>query len=72
MERARRSRTAKWRSTCRNTTRDFGSRRAIAQQMRRIALIMRRYLPEGAADVHSIVITFGSGHETTREEVKLP
>jgi hypothetical protein len=40
--------------------------------MRRIALIMRRHLPEGAADVHSIVITFGSGHETTREEVKLP
>jgi hypothetical protein len=33
---------------------------------------MRDYLPEGAADVHSVVIIFGSGHEATREEVKLP
>ena len=33
---------------------------------------LRHYLLEGVTDVHSAVIIFGSGHEATREEVKLP
>jgi hypothetical protein len=51
--------------------RDFGRRKAIAQQIRRMALILRHYLPEGAANVGSVVIVFGSGEVATREEVKL-
>jgi hypothetical protein len=52
--------------------RDFGSRKAIAQQIRRMALIVRHHLPEGAADVHSVVIIFGPLNAATRVEVKLP
>lgn len=52
--------------------RDFGSRRAIAKQIQRIALIVRNFLPDRAADVHTVVIIFGSGNVATREEVKLP
>jgi outer membrane protein OmpA-like peptidoglycan-associated protein len=52
--------------------RDFASRKAIAQQIRRMALIVRHNLPEGAADVHSVVIFFGSDNAATRAEVKLP
>jgi hypothetical protein len=51
---------------------DFSSRRAIAGQIRRIALILRNYLPDRAKDVRVIVIIFGSGNFATREEVKLP
>ena len=51
---------------------DFSSRRAIAGQIRRIALILRNYLPDHAKDVRAIVIIFGSGSSATREEVKLP
>ena len=60
MERARGSRTGKVEIDLpQYDARGFGSRRAIAQQMRRTALIMRDYLPEGAADVNSVVIIFG-------------
>jgi len=52
--------------------RDFGSRRTIAKEIRRMALILRHYLPEGGAGVHTVVILFGSGDVSTREEVKLP
>jgi hypothetical protein len=51
---------------------DFGSRRAIAGQIRRIALILRNYLPDRAKGVRSIVVIFGSGNLATREEAKLP
>jgi len=51
---------------------DFSSRRAIAGQIRRIALIIRNYLPDRARDVRAIVIIFGSGNLATREEVRLP
>jgi hypothetical protein len=51
---------------------DFSSRRAIAGQIRRIALILRNYLPDHAKDVHTIVVIFGSGNFATREELKLP
>jgi hypothetical protein len=51
---------------------DFSSRRAIAGRIRRIALILRNYLPDHAKDVHTIVIIFGSGNFATREEFKLP
>jgi len=51
---------------------DFGSRRAVAGQIRRIALVLRNYLPDRAKDVRAIVIIFGSGNFATREEVKLP
>jgi hypothetical protein len=51
---------------------DFSSRKAVAGQIRRIALILRNYLPDRAKDVRAIVIIFGSGNIATREEVKLP
>jgi len=51
---------------------DFSSRKAIAGQIRRIALIIRNYLPDRARDVRAIVIIFGSGNLATREEVRLP
>jgi hypothetical protein len=51
---------------------DFSSRKPIAEQIRRIALTLRNYLPEHAKDVRTIVIIFGSGNNATREEIKLP
>jgi hypothetical protein len=51
---------------------DFGSRKAVAGQIRRIALILRNYLPDHAKDVRTIVVIFGSGNFATREEIKLP
>ena len=51
---------------------DFSSRRAVAGQIRRIALVLRNYLPDRAKDVRAIVIIFGSGNRATREEVNLP
>jgi hypothetical protein len=51
---------------------DFSSRKAVAGQIRRIALVLRNYLPDRAKDVRAIVIIFGSGKFATREEVKLP
>ncbi len=51
---------------------DFGSRRAIAGEIRRIALILRNFLPDRAKDVRTIVVIFGSGGFATREDVKLP
>jgi len=51
---------------------DFNSRRAVAGQIRRIALVLRNYLPDRAKDVRAIVIIFGYGKFATREEVKLP
>lgn len=52
--------------------RDFGGRKAVAAQIRRIALIIRNHLPGNAQNVRTIVIVFGSGNFATREEVKLP
>jgi hypothetical protein len=52
--------------------RDFSSRKAIAGEIRRIALILRNHLPDRAKDVRTIVIFFGSGNSLTREEVTLP
>jgi hypothetical protein len=73
MERARRSHTGYVKLNLpQYDPRDFGSRKAIAQQIRRMALIVRHYLPEGAADVHSVVIIFGPLNAATRVEVKLP
>ena len=73
MERARRSHAAGVEIDLpQYDARDLGSRGAIAQQIRRMALIIRHYLPEGAADVRSVFIIFGSGREATWEEVRLP
>jgi hypothetical protein len=73
IEQARRSRTAWVRLDLSSyDARDFGSRKAIAGEIRRIALILRNYLPDRANGVHTIVIVFGSGNAATREEVKLP
>jgi hypothetical protein len=73
MERARRSR-APWVKIDfpQYGSGDFSSRRAIAGQIQRIALIIRNYLPDRAKDVRAIVIFFGSGNLATREEVRLP
>jgi hypothetical protein len=51
---------------------DFSSRRAIAGEIRRIALILRNYLPDRAKDVRTIVIIFGSGNFATRAQVNIP
>jgi hypothetical protein len=51
---------------------DLSSRKAIAGQIRRLAVILRNYLPDRAKDVRTIVVIFGSGNFATREEVKLP
>jgi hypothetical protein len=51
---------------------DFSSRKPIAAQIRRMALIVRNYLHEHAKDVRTVVIIFGSGNIATREEIKLP
>jgi hypothetical protein len=51
---------------------DFSSRKAIAAQIGKIALMLRNFLPDQAKDVRTIVIFFGSGNYATREEVKLP
>jgi hypothetical protein len=51
---------------------DLSSRRAIAGQIRRIALVLRNYLPDHAKGVRTIVVIFGSGNFATREEIKLP
>jgi outer membrane protein OmpA-like peptidoglycan-associated protein len=73
MDRARRSRAGFVKIDLpQYDARDFGSRKAIAQQIRRMALIVRHHLPEGAADVRTVVIFFGSDNAATREEVKLP
>jgi hypothetical protein len=73
MERARRSRLAWVKIDLpQYGSGDFSSRKAIAGQIRRIALILRNYLPDSAKDVRAIVIIFGSGNFATREEVNLP
>jgi hypothetical protein len=51
---------------------DGSSRRAIAGEIRRIALILRNYLPDRAAGVNTVVIIFGSANLAVREEVRLP
>jgi hypothetical protein len=53
-------------------SRDFGSRKAIAGEIRRIALTLRKYLPDGAQGVRSIVIIFGTGNVATRVQAELP
>jgi hypothetical protein len=73
MEQARRSRVAWVKINLpQYGSGDFGSRKAIAGQIRRIALILRNYLPDHAKDVRAIVIIFGSSNFATREEVRLP
>jgi hypothetical protein len=51
---------------------DFNSRRPIAENIRRLALLLRNYLPDGAKNVRDLVIIFGLGKAATREEVHLP
>ncbi len=52
-------------------TGDFGSRKAIAGEIRRIALTVRKFLPGRAQGVRSIVVVFGTGTATTRADVPL-
>lgn len=49
---------------------DFGSRKAIAASIAKIANLIRSHLPERSA-IGTIIIIFGSGNAATREEVKL-
>jgi outer membrane protein OmpA-like peptidoglycan-associated protein len=51
---------------------DGSSRKAIVGEIRRIALILRNYLPDRAAGVNTVVVIFGTGNMAVREEVKLP
>ena len=72
MERARRSRAAWLKIDLpQYGGGDFGSRKAIAGEIRRIALVLRNYLPDRAQNLRTIVIIFGSANLASREEVKL-
>jgi len=71
IEQARRAR-ATWVQISLPQYRDFTSRKAIAGQIGKIALILRNFLPDHAKDVRTIVVIFGSGNQATREEVRLP
>jgi hypothetical protein len=71
MEQARRAR-ATWVMLPFPQYGDVTSRKAIAGQIGKIALILRNFLPDRAKDVRTIVVIFGSGNQATREEVKLP
>ena len=51
---------------------DPGSRKAIAGQIGKIALILRNFLPDRAKDVRTIFVSFGSGKSATTEKVELP
>lgn len=51
---------------------NLASRKFIASEIRRIALVLRNYLPDHAKDVRAIVVIFGSGGYATREQIKLP
>jgi hypothetical protein len=50
---------------------DFASRKFIAGEIKRIALTLRKFLPNQAKSVHTIVIIFGTGNLATRQEVTL-
>lgn len=51
---------------------DGNSRKFIVGEIRRIALILRNYLPDRAAGVNTVVVIFGTDNMAVREEVKLP
>ena len=51
---------------------DPNGRKFIVGEIRRIALILRNYLPDRAAGVATVVLIFGSDKEAVREEVRLP
>ena len=72
MEQARRKHIAWIKINLPQFGNDFSSRRPIAEQIRRIALIVRNYLPDAAKNVRDIVIFFGLGNLATREQVQLP
>jgi len=73
MEHARRGRVAWVRLDLpQYSSGDFNSRKPIAGQIGKMALIMRNYLPDHAKDVRTIVVIFGSGNFAAREEIKLP
>src|SRR5262249_34953359 len=72
MEQARRARST-WASIPPLTQYgDPTSRKAIAGQIGKIALILRNFLPDRAKDVRTIIVIFGSGNQATRETVELP
>lgn len=47
-------------------------RKALVGELRRIALILRNYLPERAAGVNTVVLVFGTDNLAVREEIRLP
>lgn len=51
---------------------DFSSRKAIAGEIRRIVLTVRKFLPAHGQGVRSVVVIFGTGNTATRVEAKLP
>ncbi len=51
---------------------DANGRKLIVGEIRRIALILRNYLPDRAAGVDTVVLVFGTDKEALREEVRLP
>jgi hypothetical protein len=51
---------------------DAASRRAIAGEIRRIALILRHHLPHGAQGVRWVLVIFGAGRGRESEVIELP
>jgi outer membrane protein OmpA-like peptidoglycan-associated protein len=51
---------------------DGNGRRAIVGEIRRIALTLRKHLPDRAAGVSTLVLIFGSENLAVREEIRLP
>lgn len=49
-----------------------GLREPIVREIRRIALLLRKHLPEQAAGVNTIIIVFSHESAAVREEIKLP
>ncbi|WP_460358215.1 hypothetical protein [Mycobacterium sp. ZZG] len=51
---------------------DLSSRKAIAGEIRRIALTVRKFLPSRAQGVRTITVLFGTGAAATRVNIALP
>lgn len=47
-------------------------RKAVVKEIRRIALLLRNYLPEGAVGVNTILVVFYFEQAAVREEIRLP
>jgi hypothetical protein len=49
-----------------------GLRKSVVKEIRRIALLLRNYLPERAAGVNTILVIFNFEEASVQEEIRLP